>query len=41
MKLIMTPPPCELNKNDKNYFYWGVYHWINGNYSCYKIYPNK
>ena len=28
MKLIMTPPPCDLNKNDKDDFYWGVYHFI-------------
>lgn len=41
MLLIMTPTPCVLNKNDINYFYWGINYWINGDYSCYKIYPNR
>ena len=37
----MTPTPCVLNKNDINYFIWGINYWINGGISFYKIFPNK
>ena len=41
MYLVMTPTPCDLDKNNINYFIWGINYWINGSYTCYKIYPNK
>ena len=41
MYLIMTPTPCDLDKNNINYFIWGINYWINGTYTCYKIYPNR
>ena len=30
-----------LDKNNINYFIWGINYWINGSYTCYKIYPNR